>query len=95
MMFSMETGHIAMPLPSSKLTFFSDTLHTSYHYLHFTITQWFPNLGTKDIAELEKVQKRATQMMTGLGHLPYEEKLQYLGLFSLEKRGDMIKMYKI
>ena len=38
----------------------------------------------KDIVEVEKVQKRVIKMMTGLGHLPYEEKLQSLGLFSLQ-----------
>ena len=30
--------------------------------------------------ELEKVQKRVTKMMTGLRHLPYEERLQHLEL---------------
>ena len=35
----------------------------------------------KDIVELEKVQKRVTKMITGLGHLLYEERLQHFGAF--------------
>ena len=54
---------------------------------------------TRRIVEaLERVQKRFTRMLPGMEGINYEEKLEKLGLFSLERwrlRGDLIEVHKI
>jgi len=50
------------------------------------------------IDELEKVQRRATRMVPGIGHMNYEERLTQCRLTSLEhrrQRGDMILVFKM
>ncbi len=47
---------------------------------------------------LERIQRLATRLITGMRHLPYEERLQRLGLHSLQRRrlrADMITAFKI
>ena len=51
-----------------------------------------------DIEAIEKVQKRATKLVTLLKKLPYKERLLQLNLHTLKYRrlrGDMIDAYKI
>ncbi len=56
-----------------------------------------PNL-VADINHLERIQTLATRLVTGMCHLPYEERLQRLGLHSLLRRrlrDDLITAFKI
>ena len=66
-------------------------------HLEFAIPAWSPWTAT-DIEILEKVQRRAVNLISGLKGGNYKEKLVELGILSLEKRRiryDLIQTYKI
>jgi len=65
-------------------------------HLEYCCPIWAPHYN-KDI-KLNGVQRRATKIVQGIGHLSYDERLEYLGLTRLARRrirGDLIETYKI
>ena len=65
--------------------------------LESAVTAWCP-WQRNDIDAIEKVQRRVTRMVPGIGKLNYDERLKICGLTTLEqrrKRGDAIEVYKV
>ena len=66
-------------------------------HLEYCIQSWSPHL-VKDIQCLERVQRSATKLVPALRKYCYEERLQRLGLTTLQRRrerGDLIEVFKI
>ncbi len=66
-------------------------------HLEYGMLACSPNL-VADINHLERIQRLATKLVTGMRHLPYEERLQRLGLHSLQwrrLRDELIAAFKI
>ncbi len=66
-------------------------------HLEYGMPACSPNL-VAGINTLERIQRLATRLVTGMRHLPYEERLQRLGLHSLQRRrlrDDLITAFKI
>jgi ribonucleases P/MRP protein subunit RPP40 len=66
-------------------------------HLDYCSQAWRPHLQ-KDKDVLERVQRRATRMVSGFKDIPYEERLRRMNLTTLETRrlrADLLEVYKI
>jgi hypothetical protein len=94
----MALGLIKRTFPCLNKELFL-TLYSTYvrPHMEFCVQAWSPYLQ-KDIATLERIQRRATKLVKCISKLSYQDRLRYLGLYSLErrrKRGDLIETFKI
>ena len=65
--------------------------------MEYAAVVWAPH-KKKDIKKLERIQRVATKMVTELKDLSYEERLEEMGLPTLQERrerGDLITMFKL
>ena len=64
-------------------------------HLEYCIQVWAPHFKN-DIEVLEKVQRRATKLVSCIKNRSNYQRLQYLGLYSRRRqKGDLIETYKI
>ena len=66
-------------------------------HLEYAVQAWRP-YQQKLVDQIEKVQRRATQMIKGPIRIPYDQRLQRKNLNSLEtrsQRADLVEVYKI
>jgi len=62
-----------------------------------SVQAWNPWLQ-RDVDRIERIQRRATKLVSGIGSKSYEERLKICKLTTLEerrKRGDLLECYKI
>ena len=65
--------------------------------LEYAVSVWCP-YRKEDISRIEKVQMRATKLVSSVKNLSYIDRLEKLKLPTLKfrrSRGDMIEVYKI
>ncbi|XP_055489927.1 uncharacterized protein LOC129696245 [Leucoraja erinacea] len=65
--------------------------------LEYGVQFWSPNYR-KDVNKIERVQRSLNRMLPGFQQLSYRERLNKLGLYSLERRmlrGDLIEVFKM
>ena len=84
-------------ISKDKVTF--TRLYKTYvrPHLEYAVQVWNPWTAA-DIEKLEKVQRRATRQIPGIGKMKYEDRLKSLGLTTLQdrrKRGDLIELHKM